>query len=213
MPVPDKTAADDTACPGGFRSLAVFCGSRAGARPEYAEAARHLGQTLAARGIELVFGGGSIGMMGTVARAAMAAGGRVTGVIPDALMKREVGLSDITRMHVVDSMHERKALMAELSDGFIALPGGFGTMEEYFEVLTWAQLRFHAKPVGLLDVAGFFAPLVAMFDHMMAEGFVSAEHRALVIADSDPVALLEQMAQYRAPAQDGAAPRLSRQQL
>ena len=198
---------------GGFRALAVFCGSRAGNRPEYAEAARQVGRTLAEQGVELVFGGGSIGMMGEAARAAMAAGGRVTGVIPDALMKREVGLSGVTRMHVVDSMHERKALMAELSDGFIALPGGFGTMEEYFEVLTWAQLRFHEKPVGLLDVAGFFAPLVVMFDHMVAEGFVSDQHRALVIADRDPVALLGRMAQYRAPASDGAAPRLSRQQL
>jgi uncharacterized protein (TIGR00730 family) len=196
-----------------FRALAVFCGSRAGERPEYLAAARDLGQILARRGIELVFGGGSIGMMGEAARAAMAAGGKVTGVIPDALMKREVGLTDITRMHVVDSMHERKAMMAELSDGFIALPGGFGTMEEYFEVLTWAQLRFHEKPVGLLDVADFFAPLVAFFDHMVAEGFVAPHHRALVIADRDPVALLERMAQYRAPAPEGAAPRLSRQQL
>lgn len=197
-----------------FRALAVFCGSRAGTRPQYVETARALGRLLAERGIGLVFGGGSIGMMGEVARAAMQAGGTVTGVIPDALMQREVGLHEITRMHVVNSMHERKALMAELSDGFVALPGGFGTMEEYFEVLTWAQLRFHEKPVGLLDVAGFFAPLVGVFDHMVSEGFVADHHRALIICEKDPEALLDRMAQYRAPlAPDGATPQLSRQQL
>jgi uncharacterized protein (TIGR00730 family) len=179
-----------------FRALAVFCGSRAGHRPEYAAAARTLGALLAQRGIELVYGGGSVGMMGILARAALEAGGSVTGVIPDSLVQREVGQAGLTRLHVVDSMHERKALMAKLSDGFIALPGGYGTLEEFFEVLTWAQLRFHAKPIGLLDVAGFFQPLVAVFDHMVAEGFVSGQHRALAIAERDPVALLERMAQY-----------------
>jgi len=183
-----------------FRALAVFCGSRAGHRPEYAAAARTLGALLAQRGIELVYGGGSVGMMGILARATLEAGGTVTGVIPDSLVQREVGQAGLTRLHVVDSMHERKALMAELSDGFIALPGGYGTLEEFFEVLTWAQLRFHAKPIGLLDVAGFFQPMVAVFDHMVAEGFVSGQHRALAIAERDPVALLERMAQYPANA-------------
>ena len=189
-----------------FRALAVFCGSRAGHRPEYAAAARTLGTLLAARGIELVYGGGSVGMMGILARATLEAGGSVTGVIPDSLVQREVGQAGLTRLHVVDSMHERKAMMAELSDGFVALPGGYGTLEEYFEVLTWAQLRFHAKPVGLLDVAGFFQPMVALFDHMVTEGFVSDPHRALALADADPVALLHKMAQYRAQAAGESAP-------
>jgi uncharacterized protein (TIGR00730 family) len=183
-----------------FRALAVFCGSRTGNRPQYAESARQLGALLAGRGIEVVYGGGSIGMMGILARAALQAGGKVTGVIPDSLVQREVEQKGLTRMHVVDSMHERKALMADLADGFIALPGGYGTLEEYFEVLTWAQLRFHAKPVGLLDVAGFFQPVIALFDHMVAEGFVGSQHRALALADADPVALLDRMAQYRAAA-------------
>lgn len=189
-----------------FRALAVFCGSRAGHRPEYAAAARALGTLLAARGIELVYGGGSVGMMGILARATLEAGGAVTGVIPDSLIQREVGQGGLTRLHVVDSMHERKAMMAELSDGFVALPGGYGTLEEYFEVLTWAQLRFHAKPVGLLDVAGFFQPMVALFDHMVTEGFVSDPHRALALADADPVALLHKMAQYRAQTAGESAP-------
>lgn len=189
-----------------FRALAVFCGSRTGDRPEYAAAARTLGALFAARGIELVYGGGSVGMMGVLARATLDAGGIVTGVIPDTLVQREVGQSGLTRLHVVDSMHERKAMMAELSDGFIALPGGYGTLEEYFEVLTWAQLRFHAKPVGLLDVAGFFQPMIGLFDHMVAEGFVSGQHRALALADAEPVALLDRMAQYRAQAASDSAP-------
>ena len=130
----------------------------------------------------------------------------MTGVIPDSLVQREVGQAGLTRLHVVDSMHERKAMMAELSDGFIALPGGYGTLEEYFEVLTWAQLRFHAKPVGLLDVAAFFQPMIGLFDHMVAEGFVSDQHRALALAAADPVALLDRMAQYRARAAGEPAP-------
>ena len=154
---------------------------------------------LADRGVELVYGGGSIGMMGILARATLEAGGTVTGVIPNSLEQREVGQTGLTHLHVVESMHERKAMMAELSDGFIALPGGYGTLEEYFEVLTWAQLRFHDKPVGLLDVAGFFQPVIALFDHMVAEGFVSTQHRALALSDRDPVALLDKMVQYRAP--------------
>ena len=189
-----------------FGALAVFCGSRTGRRPEYAAAARALGALLANRGIELVYGGGSVGMMGILARATLEAGGVVTGVIPDSLVQREVGQAGLTRLHVVDSMHERKALMADLSDGFIALPGGYGTLEEYFEVLTWAQLRFHAKPIGLLDVAGFFQPMIALFDHMVAEGFVSDPHRALALAAADPVALLDRMAQYRAQAGGEPAP-------
>lgn len=197
MPTPITRAIRDSGAP--FRSLAVFCGSRTGTRPEYAQAARTLGALLAGRGVELVYGGGSIGMMGILARATLEAGGTVTGVIPGSLEQREVGQRGLTRLHVVESMHERKAMMAELSDGFVALPGGYGTLEEYFEVLTWAQLRFHDKPVGLLDVAGFFQPVIALFDHMVAEGFVNAQHRALALSDRDPVALLDKMVQYRAP--------------
>jgi uncharacterized protein (TIGR00730 family) len=166
-------------------------------REEYADAARALGRLLAVQGIELVYGGGSIGLMGILARAVLEAGGQVTGVIPDRLLKREVGQTGLTRLHVVDSMHERKAMMAELSEGFIALPGGYGTLEEYCEVLTWAQLGLHAKPVGLLDVADFFQPVIKLFDHMVAEGFVSPAQRQLSMSEARPDALLARMAQYR----------------
>lgn len=177
----------------------MFCGSNPGGRPEYADAARRMGQTLADAGIGLVYGGGRVGLMGVVADAVMRAGGEVIGVIPDALMRREVGHAELTELHVVGSMHERKAMMADLSDGFIAMPGGYGTFEEFCEVITWSQLGFHPKPCGLLNVAGFYAPLLAMFDHAVAEHFVRPQHRALVLEDTDPAALLQKMRDFVPP--------------
>jgi len=182
--------------------ICVFCGSRPGGRPEYQAMAGALGRLLAGRGIGLVYGGGNIGLMGIVADAALAAGGHVVGVIPESLVGREVEgraveHAGLSRLEVVDSMHTRKARMAELADGFIALPGGFGTFEELFEILTWAQLGFHQKPIGLLDVAGYYDPLLALCDRAVAEGFLSAQSRALLLSEAEPEALLAAMADYR----------------
>lgn len=187
-----------------WRRICVFCGSSPGRRPEYRAAAGQLGRLLAERRLELVYGGGNIGLMGVVADACLAAGGSVIGVIPEALVGREVAgraveHSGLTRLEVVDSMHTRKARMAELADGFIALPGGFGTFEELFEILTWAQLGFHRKPIGLLDAADYFTPLLALCDSALAEGFLNAQSRALLLAHTGPAALLEAMAAYRPP--------------
>ena len=148
-----------------MKSVCVFCGSHPGDDPAYEEAARALGETLAAMGIELVYGGGHVGLMGAIADAALAAGGEVTGVMPRALVDREIAHTGLTRLHVVGSMHERKAMMSELSEGFVVLPGGSGTLEEFFKVLTWAQRGEHGKPCGLLNVAGYYDPLLAVFDH------------------------------------------------
>lgn len=178
----------------------MFCGSSPGVRPEYAEAARALGTLLAERGIGLVYGGGKVGLMGTVADAVLAGGGEAVGVIPEALMAREVGHAGLTELHVVRSMHERKALMAELADAFVALPGGFGTWEEFCEVLTWAQLGLHVKPFGLLDVAGYYAPFVALCDHAVGEGFVRPEHRRLVLEADEPRRMLALLEGFRPPA-------------
>lgn len=183
-----------------MRRICVFCGSSFGTRPEYAESARRIGRLIAESGLELVYGGGNVGLMGVVADAALAAGGKVIGVIPEALMRWEVGHLDLTELRVVASMHERKAAMAELSDGFIALAGGIGTMEELFEVWTWGQLGLHAKPLGFLDVAGYYAHLHAFLDHMTAEGFLKPRHREMVMVDSDPALLLGRMAGYQPPA-------------
>jgi uncharacterized protein (TIGR00730 family) len=177
----------------GLGSVCVFCGSNPGARPEYAEAARLLGERIAGRGLRLVYGGGGIGLMGVVADAALAAGGEVVGVIPQHLVDRELAHPGVTDLRITGSMHERKALMADLAGGFVALPGGLGTMEELFEILTWSQLGLQSKPCGLLDVAGFFEPLLAFLDHTVAERFVSAEHRQLVLADRDPDELLDKL--------------------
>lgn len=182
-----------------MKSVCVFCGSHPGDDPAYEEAARALGETLAEAGIELVYGGGHVGLMGSVADAALAAGGEVTGVIPKALVDREIAHTGLTRLHVVGSMHERKAMMSELSEGFVALPGGTGTLEEFFEVLTWAQLGEHGKPCGLLNVAGYYDPLLAVFDHMVNKGFLGDAHRALVLLESEPRALLDRFANYRPP--------------
>jgi uncharacterized protein (TIGR00730 family) len=180
--------------------ICVFCGSSPGHDPRYLEAARATGRLLAARGLGLVYGGGSAGLMGAVADAALAAGGEVIGVIPQVLQIRELAHRSLTTLHVVGSMHERKALMAELSDGFVALPGGMGTLEELSEVLTWAQLGLHARPVGLLDVAGYYRPLVQFFDQAVSAGFLRPVHRRLLLVGEEPGALLDQLAAWRGPA-------------
>ena len=173
-----------------------------GARPEYRRAAVELGTTLAGRGIELVYGGGNVGLMGELADAALAQGGRVIGVIPEALVAREVGHDGLTDLRVVGSMHERKAMMADLADGFIALPGGFGTLEEFCEVLTWAQLGFHRKPCGILNVAGYYDPLLELFDRAVAEQFVRPAHRGMILVERTIDALLARMDEYRSPVQE-----------
>ena len=182
-----------------MKRLCVFCGSNPGGRPDYGDAARAMGLALAERGIGLVYGGGGVGLMGIVADTVMQAGGEVIGIIPEALLRREVGHLDVTELHIVGSMHERKAMMADLSDGFVAMPGGYGTFEEFCEVITWSQLGFHPKPCGLLNVAGYYAPLLAMFDHAVAERFVRPLHRALVLEDTSPTGLLEKMRAFVPP--------------
>jgi uncharacterized protein (TIGR00730 family) len=184
-----------------LRRLCVFCGSSMGARSDYAEAARGLGEELARRGLGLVYGGAHVGLMGVLADACRAAGGEVIGVIPGTLVDAEVAHTGLDDLRVVGTMHERKALMADLADGFVALPGGFGTLDELCEVVTWSQLGLHPvpKPCGVLDVAGFFAPLVALFDGAAAEGFVSAAHRDLVLVEDQPAALLDALAAWSPP--------------
>jgi uncharacterized protein (TIGR00730 family) len=181
------------------KRLCVFCGSNAGVRPAYAETAVALGKLLASRGIAIVFGGSHLGLMGAVAQAALDAGGEVTGVIPRALVAKEVADLGLADLRVVESMHERKALMAELADGFIALPGGFGTFEEFCEILTWAQLGFHGKPCGLLNVEGYYDHLLKLFDHAVEEGFVKPQHREMVLCESDPGALVERVLAFTPP--------------
>jgi uncharacterized protein (TIGR00730 family) len=176
------------------KAVCVFCGSSSGTRPEYAAAARALGTVLARRRITLVWGGGNVGLMGVVADAVLASGGAAIGVIPRGLEERELAHRGASKLHVTNSMHERKALMEQLSDAFIALPGGFGTLDELCEILTWRQLGLHAKPIGLLDVQDFFAPLAAAFDHAVREGFVRPEHRAILARDDDPARLVERLA-------------------
>jgi uncharacterized protein (TIGR00730 family) len=179
------------------RSVCVFCGSSPGTEPAYRDNARALGRTLADNGVTLVYGGGHVGLMGAVADAALGAGGEVVGVIPKALLEREIAHSGLTDLRVVDSMHERKALMSDLSDGFVALPGGTGTLEEFFEVLTWAQLGEHRKPCGLLNAAGYYDPLLSVFDHMVAKGFLSEGHRAMVLVETEPQRLLDSFERYQ----------------
>jgi uncharacterized protein (TIGR00730 family) len=182
-----------------LKAVCVFCGSREGSRPAYAEAARRTGREIARRGLGLVYGGGRVGLMGTVADAALEAGGEVVGVITEALISREIAHAGLTKLHVVGSMHERKMLMADLSDGFVTLPGGYGTLEEFFEVLSWAQLSIHEKPCGLLDVNGFWDPLSTLFDQAVTEGFVHPNHRSLVLTEGNPRVLLERMESYTPP--------------
>jgi len=182
-----------------MKRVCVFAGSNTGVRAEYRTAAEELGRALVARGIGLVYGGGRVGLMGVLADAVLAANGEVTGVIPEALAVREVAHSGLTDLRIVSSMHERKALMADLSDGFIALPGGWGTWEEFFEVLTWAQLGLHRKPCGLLNVAGYFTPLLASVQHSINEGFVRNEYGPMIAVAESAGALLDRFAAYEPP--------------
>jgi uncharacterized protein (TIGR00730 family) len=180
-----------------MKRICVFCGSSPGSRPEYRAAAEELGAELVRRKIGLVYGGGNVGLMGVLADAVLKAGGEVQGVIPEHLMAREIGHDGLTKLHVVRSMHERKALMADLSDAFVALPGGFGTLEEFCEVVTWTQLGLHAKPCGILNVFGYYSPLLAMLDHAVQERFLKPENRALVPARELPSELLQALEEWR----------------
>jgi hypothetical protein len=180
-----------------MKRVCVFCGSNKGARVEYVSAAKAMGQALVKRNIGLVYGGGNVGLMGVIADAMLAERGEVIGVIPQALVAREVAHQNLTEQRIVGTMHERKALMAELSDGFIAMPGGMGTFDEFCEILTWAQLGIHQKPCGVLNVENYFTPLLAMFDHAMNEGFLRDSHRALVLEASEPEALLNKLEKYQ----------------
>ena len=182
-----------------MKRICVYCGSSPGRRPAYRDAAAALGRELAARGLGLVYGGASIGVMGAVADAVLEGGGEVVGVIPHSMAIKEVAHSGLAELFVVGSMHERKARMSELADGFVALPGGWGTFEELFEMLTWAQLGYHQKPCGLLNVAGYFDHLEAFLEHAFAEQFVREQFRPMLIREEDPAALLDRFADYRAP--------------
>ena len=182
-----------------MKRIAVFCGSNKGARPEYAGAAEKLGALLARAKIELVYGGGMVGLMGVVADAALRGGGHVIGVIPKAMVIKEVVHEKLPDLRVVKNMHERKALMAELADGFIALPGGYGTYEEFCEVLAWSQLGYHQKPFGLLDAGGFYKGLLDFFDHATREGFIRPKHRELVIVENDAENLLRRLRAFQPP--------------
>src|SRR3954454_7952836 len=182
-----------------MRRVCVYLGSSPGADPAYAAGVEALARACAQRGLGIVYGGGNVGLMGVLADTALAEGGEVIGEIPDGLLNREVGHRGLSDLRVVGSMHERKALMEELSDGFIAAPGGVGTLEELVEVFTWAQLGIHAKPVALLDTAGYWAPLAGWLDHAVEQRFVRAEHRAMLLTDDDPARLLDRLTSYRPP--------------
>jgi uncharacterized protein (TIGR00730 family) len=182
-----------------MRSVCVFCGSSAGKDSRFAQAASEFGALLAKEGITLVYGGGHVGLMGILADAVLAGGGKVIGVIPRALWDREVGHRSLTELHVVETMHERKAMMASLAEAFVALPGGLGTFEEIFEVWTWAQLGIHDKPCGFLDVLSYYSPLLTFLDSAVDAGFVRSQHRAMAIVDGDAASLLKRMAAYEAP--------------
>jgi hypothetical protein len=188
------------------RRICVFAGSSLGARPVYTDVAQALGSEIARRGLGLVYGGASRGLMGVVADAALAAGGEVIGVLPGGLFVREVAHQELPELFEVGSMHERKALMAQLSDGFIALPGGFGTCDELFEAVTWAQIGIHQKPVGLLDVRDYFATLLAFVAHASDEGFIPPTHTNLLLRETDPAALLDAFARYQSPQEPRAEP-------
>jgi uncharacterized protein (TIGR00730 family) len=182
-----------------MKRVCAYCGANPGRDGMYVEAARAFGRQLVANGQGLVYGGGSTGLMGTVADAVLEAGGEAIGVIPAALQSRELGHTGLSELHVVDTMHERKALMAELSDGFVAMPGGMGTLEELSETLTWAQLGIHPKPCGLLDVGGYWQPLVALFDEMVDQGFLKPLHRGLLLSHAEAGPLLAAMDGWRPP--------------
>ncbi|MBI2214487.1 MAG: TIGR00730 family Rossman fold protein [Acidobacteria bacterium] len=181
------------------RRIAVFCGSATGHDQRHVAAARLLGDTLAERGIGLVYGGGSIGLMGAIADSLLARGGEAIGVIPRTLWEREVGHRGLTELHIVETMHERKAMMAGLADAFVALPGGLGTLEELFEAWTWSQLGLHRKPCAILDASGYYDDLVSFLDKAVAAGFVDATYRAMLIVEREPATLLERLASYAPP--------------
>jgi len=182
-----------------MKKICVFCGSSVGNKPEYAAAAITLGGLLAKKKIGLVYGGGNVGLMGVIADAVLEAGGEVIGVIPHSLAQREIEHQGLTELHVVDSMHTRKAMMAELADAFIAMPGGVGTFEEFFEAVTWTQLGLHRKPCGLLNVSGFYTPLAAFIDQAVTEGFIKPVHRASIVVDDNAERLLDTLAQVKLP--------------
>lgn len=182
-----------------MRRVCVFCGSNTGRQPAYVETAQAMGRELARRGLGLVYGGGNVGLMGVIADAVLDRGGEVIGVIPQALANREIAHTGVSALHIVDSMHTRKAMMAELSDAFVAMPGGVGTFEEFFEAVTWTQLGLQRKPCGLLNVNGFYSPLAAFIDSAVTEGFIKPVHRAAIIVDSDPGRLLDTLATIRLP--------------
>ena len=179
-----------------MKSLCVYCGASPGHSPAYTIAAKQLAVTLVNQDIALVYGGGNVGLMGVIADEVLALGGKVTGVIPQALVDKEVGHTGLTQLHIVDNMHQRKAIMAELSDGFIAMPGGIGTLEELFEVMTWAQLGFHQKPIGLLNVSGFYDGLLHFLDHTRQQGFLRASHLDILLSSPEPNDLLQQLKTY-----------------
>lgn len=185
-----------------MKRLCVFCGSSLGDRPEYAQAARQLGRVLASRNLGLVYGGASVGLMGEVANAVLQEGGEVVGVIPKVLVKREIAHTGLSELRIVGSMHERKALMADLSDGFIVLPGGIGTLDEFFEVLTWAQLGMHWKPCGLLNVSQYYRSLIDFLDHAVSQRFLKEQHRLMMLVDESPEALLKKFEEYQEPQVD-----------
>ena len=182
-----------------MKRVLVFCGSSPGRDPAYVAAAAELGRLLASRELEVVYGGASVGLMGALADGALAAGGAVIGVIPNRLLEAEIAYAGLTKLHVVETMHERKALMAELSDAVIALPGGTGTLDELFELFTWSQLGLHGKPIGLLDVEGYWQPLLAFLEHAVNERFLRAEHFETLLVGTDAAALLDRLASYRPP--------------
>lgn len=182
-----------------MKRICVYCGSNSGARPDYSAAATELADVLVRHELELVYGGASVGIMGVIADRVIEQGGRVHGVIPKSLQVKEIAHAGLTELHVVSSMHERKTMMAALSDGFIAMPGGFGTLEEIIEVVTWGQLQFHDKPCGLLNVSGYFDSLLAFLDHAQAEGFLRVENRKMLLSDMGPVGLIQAFEKYSAP--------------
>jgi uncharacterized protein (TIGR00730 family) len=182
-----------------MKRICVFCGSSTGIRPAYAQAARELGAGIAGRGVGLVYGGGKVGLMGVLADAVLSHGGEVIGIIPQGLVDKELAHTGLTELRVVQSMHQRKALMAELSEAFLALPGGYGTLEEFCEMLTWSQLGLHRKPCGLLNLEGFYDPFLAQIDHAVSAQFIRPEHRSLLQAHSQPGPLLEQLLHFHPP--------------
>lgn len=204
---PDNLALEQTRIPAArcqkgcpMKRLCVYCGSRPGSQPDYTEAAENLARALVRRKIEVVYGGASVGTMGVLANTVLAEGGHVIGIIPQAIVDREVVHRGLSDLRVVSSMHERKALMAELSDGFIALPGGLGTLDEVFEILTWGQLGLHQKPCGLLNIRDYYRGLIDFLDHAVAERFITDVHRAMLLVEEDPERLLEHFERYQAPA-------------